>query len=145
MAKTNAYWKGKKFPIEIRKKMSESHKKNPVRFWKGKKFSEETKEKIRKSLKGNKRCLGKRWIVPNRRNPMRNELLLIRQSSGMVGWKNSVFSRDNFTCQVCGQYGGKLNAHHIKSFNNYPELRQDINNGITLCVNCHKKCHKKIN
>jgi len=60
-------------------------------------------------------------------------------------WRNKVFERDNFTCQICGDdRGGNLNAHHIKSFKDYPELRYDINNGITYCEECHIKIHKQL-
>jgi 5-methylcytosine-specific restriction endonuclease McrA len=55
-------WKGKHHTEESKKKMSETKKKNPVRFWlgkkglkKGKKHSEETKQKIREKLTGKKR------------------------------------------------------------------------------------------
>lgn len=59
-------------------------------------------------------------------------------------WRLTIFERDKFICQKCGRLGGKLMAHHIKSFRNYPDLRMDINNGITLCEGCHKDLHKKM-
>lgn len=52
-------------------------------------------------------------------------------------WRASVYERDNYTCQCCGARGGRLNAHHLNSFADCPELRHDINNGITLCAKCH--------
>ena len=58
-------------------------------------------------------------------------------------WRVQVFERDNFTCQKCGQRGGDLNAHHIKSWSKHPELRLDTSNGITLCVECHKEVHRQ--
>ncbi len=61
-----------------------------------------------------------------------------------IEWRLMVFSRDNFTCQKCGDNrGGNLVAHHIKSFARHPELRIDVNNGITLCRECHKEIHRK--
>lgn len=54
-------------------------------------------------------------------------------------WRIAVFTRDNYTCQVCNKYGGKLEADHIKPFAHYPELRYAIDNGRTLCVDCHKQ------
>ncbi len=54
-------------------------------------------------------------------------------------WRKSVFERDDYTCQMCGQYGGYLQVDHIKPWLLYPELRYDLNNGRTLCVPCHKK------
>lgn len=52
-------------------------------------------------------------------------------------WRTSVYERDNYTCQCCGARGTELNAHHINSFADYPELRYDVNNGITMCTKCH--------
>lgn len=54
-------------------------------------------------------------------------------------WRESVYKRDNWTCQNCKKIGGKLNADHIKPWSKYPELRYDIDNGKTLCISCHKK------
>lgn len=52
-------------------------------------------------------------------------------------WRMAVFQRDAFRCQGCGQVGGYLNAHHIKSFANFPDLRFELDNGVTLCEACH--------
>ena len=52
-------------------------------------------------------------------------------------WVRDVFKRDNYTCQCCGKHGGTLNAHHINNYSSNPELRTDINNGISLCEECH--------
>jgi hypothetical protein len=72
-------------------------------------------------------------------------------------WRFDVFTRDNYTCQKCGDNsGGNLEAHHKKPFivilheNNIITYETaincvelwDINNGITLCKECHKKEQK---
>lgn len=58
-------------------------------------------------------------------------------------WRWTVFRRDNYTCQICGKkVSGHIEAHHIKSWKDYPDLRYDIDNGITLCKECHKEIHK---
>lgn len=58
-------------------------------------------------------------------------------------WRKSVFMRDEWTCQKCKIKGTKLHPHHIKSFGLFHELRFAIDNGVTLCVQCHKNLHKK--
>lgn len=63
----------------------------------------------------------------------------IRRSVQYIQWRRQVFIRDNYTCQHCQQRGGALQADHIKQFAYYPELRFEVNNGRTLCVECHKK------
>lgn len=68
-----------------------------------------------------------------------NILISIRNSSEYRQWRTIIFERDNYTCIWCNKKGGKLNADHIKSFALYPELRFDIDNGRTLCIDCHKK------
>lgn len=63
-----------------------------------------------------------------------------------IQWRRYVYIRDNYTCSICGEKGGKLNAHHIKNWKDFPELRYNINNGATLCKSCHKEIHKnKVN
>lgn len=62
----------------------------------------------------------------------------IRSSFEYRLWRESVFKRDNYTCKFCGQRGNRLHADHIKPFAYFPELRFDLNNGRTLCKECHK-------
>lgn len=63
----------------------------------------------------------------------------IRNSMKMKNWRKEVFERDNYTCQICFARGGELNADHIKPFAFFPELRFELSNGRTLCVQCHRK------
>lgn len=59
-----------------------------------------------------------------------------------IEWRNSVFKRDNYQCQVCGdKKGHNLNAHHIKNYYLHQNLRLNLDNGITLCENCHITFH----
>lgn len=57
-------------------------------------------------------------------------------------WRRAVYDRDNYTCQVCSDdSGGNLVAHHIFNYSEHEALRIDVNNGITLCSDCHKEFH----
>lgn len=76
---------------------------------------------------------------PNWRGGIRTENNKIRASDEYKSWRSEVFERDKFTCQECGQVGGTLHAHHIKAFATHVELRFVVDNGITLCKNCHNK------
>jgi hypothetical protein len=81
--------------------------------------------------KGENNCNWKGGITPLNQS--------IRTSAEYGRWRKMVFERDNFTCQLCGQIGGYLEADHIKSFSRYPEFRFCESNGRTLCKECHKK------
>lgn len=63
----------------------------------------------------------------------------IRRSLEMRMWRRHVFQRDDYTCQACGQRGGKLQADHELPFALYPGLRFEVLNGRTLCNSCHRK------
>ncbi len=58
-------------------------------------------------------------------------------------WREKIFERDNYICQNCGKKNCNLNAHHLNNFSEYPDLRFDLDNGITLCRECHLKIHRK--
>jgi 5-methylcytosine-specific restriction endonuclease McrA len=55
--------------------------------------------------------------------------------------RKMVLARDNYTCQICGK-GGPLHCHHIDPITNNPIESADIDNCITLCIECHKYVHK---
>ena len=57
----------------------------------------------------------------------------------MSDWRKKVFERDDYTCKECGVKGGKLQADHILPYSLFEEYRWDLDNGRTLCVDCHKK------
>jgi len=72
----------------------------------------------------------------------------LRSSVEYKQWRETVLERDNWHCQFCGIRQGWnkslkqqtiLDVDHIKPFCSYPELRFDIDNGRTLCRDCHKK------
>ncbi len=123
---------GRKKSLEARKKMSIS-KKGCIPWNKGKKnvYSLETIREMSNAKKGQKSNLWKGGITPVN--------TMIRASLEYKLWRKSVFERDNYICIWCGQKGGKLSVDHIKPFALYPELRFAIDNGRTLCIDCHRK------
>ena len=58
-------------------------------------------------------------------------------------WRSKVLKRDHYKCRECHKTGNniKLHVHHIDEWFNNQRLRFDVNNGITLCYDCHKKIH----
>jgi hypothetical protein len=59
-------------------------------------------------------------------------------------WRNAVFQRDNYHCIMCGKKPKMANADHILPWAYFPDKRYDINNGRTLCLECHKKTYKDV-
>jgi len=118
------------------RKLSKKHKEILLKSLIGHHYcpSEETRKKISNSLKGEKSYLWQGGITPKN--------LKIRKSIEIRLWREAVFTRDDYTCQKCGQYGWHLNAHHIKDFAEFIELRTSIKNGITFCEKCHRKFHR---
>lgn len=58
-------------------------------------------------------------------------------------WARAVKDRDSYQCQnpTCISRAGIMHAHHIHNYADYPELREELSNGITLCEPCHYKFH----
>ncbi len=93
-----------------------------------------TKEHLEKLSKANSGSNGSNWrggISPvNER---------IRKTGIYYRWRKSVLERDNYTCIFCNNNNAKLQVDHIKPFALFPELRFELSNGRTLCVDCHRR------
>lgn len=129
---------------------SEQHRKKMSNLHKGKKHalghrhSEETKEKIRQCSinmsEETRRKIGdsvrRRYDTVGRKTYKR--YIHLTATKQYKKWRSDVFQRDNWTCQTCGKRGVYLEAHHIKGWAEYPELRYNTENGVCLCIECHK-------
>ena len=51
-------------------------------------------------------------------------------------WRDQVKQRDRNACRKCG-FRSNLHVHHIKPRAKYPEFTLVLDNGLTLCGNCH--------
>jgi hypothetical protein len=132
--------KGQKIPLEIRLRMNKDKlgKKRPP-------FSKEWKDKLSKAHKGKTltretrlKMSGaqiKRYDRIGRKQYKRS--VHVRDKKYLI-WRGLVFIRDNWTCQTCQIRGTYLEAHHIKGWSKFPELRYHVSNGVTLCRECHK-------
>lgn len=118
------------------------HKENPTSFKKGftpwnngfkgyKVHTEESRRKLSEHFGGKNH-----W---NWQGGKTDENKTLRRSLDYRLWRTAVFMRDDYTCQECNQRGGKLEADHIKPWSLYPELRYAIDNGRTLCRQCHQE------
>lgn len=101
----------------------------------GRKLSEQHRRNMALSQLGSKSHLYKDGLSGLRKTERQRMMQTIEYKL----WREAVFERDNFTCIWCGQYGGRLEADHIKKWADYPSLRFAIDNGRSLCKNCHKK------
>jgi len=85
-----------------------------------------------------------RWnlnLTAEERATSRNREMAI---SGLHLWREDVFKRDGYGCVVCGNHkSGVLVAHHKESWNRNKDLRLNVNNGDTVCTECHKEFHSR--
>ncbi|MFA5351587.1 MAG: NUMOD3 domain-containing DNA-binding protein [Candidatus Omnitrophota bacterium] len=152
------YWLGKKLSVEHKKKLKMHH-----RGMLGKNHTKEAKLKISKARKGAKFSkehlaklslshIGIKSYWKGKKRPEISKSFhwqwkggitpiakAVRNSLEYKLWREAIFKRDNYTCQICGKRGGDMRANHIKKFADYPELRFDLNNGITICKECDYK------
>lgn len=155
---------GRIFTKETRDKISKSNT--------GKKHSKETKRKLSLMFRGEKSHLSKlkgkksySW-----KGGITSLVEMIRHSALSKHWRETVYKRDNYTCQECFKRGSCLCPHHkvyfseilrqfLNEYNQFSPIEDketlmrlaikyepfwDINNGKTLCEECHKKIHEEV-
>jgi hypothetical protein len=165
------FWFGKKrenlHSEEYKKNLSKKMKGEGNPFY-GKKHTEKTKKKIslksKENYKNNKQFIALQFKKgqfakenhPNWKGGITPLRTALYYSDKHKKWRESVFNRDNFICQDCGKKNCYLEAHHIKEFhkilkqNKIETIEQalkckelwNINNGKTLCKDCHNKTKK---
>lgn len=115
-------------------KVPEMTGENHPNFGKRWKWTEEQKQKLR-GLKSKEKH--PQWIA-DRSQLVKDEK---KHLDGRYReWSRSVKNRDSWRCKISNSdCNGRLESHHILNWKDYPELRYDINNGITLCHAHHPR------
>lgn len=103
---------------------------------KGRKWSAQ----VRKNMSAAKKGRNTGESNPNWRGGKIHPDKRLRSSIKTRNWSKAVRARDGHKCVECGATG-RLHAHHIKPWKDYPKLRHELSNGITLCPPCHSRAH----
>ena len=143
MKKNRKGWKMSQQQKDFLSKIKSGKKQQPC--------SEEKKKKIGIANKGENNGQWKGGITPLR--------VQIYKSKEEANWRNSIYQRDQYSCQMpdCEHNNKRLNVHHIIKFSKILKIHNiktlndaigckelwDIDNGITLCYDCHLKTKMK--
>lgn len=144
---------GKRWPAEIRAKMSASIKLaftkpeikakiEPTMYKVGHKTPPDILAKRIASQTGSKRTPEQKARMSAAQRKMRDSRAVIysKSSKKYKAWRKAILDKSNHECTRCGSKD-KLHAHHIIKHNENLSLKFDLNNGICLCSSCHTKVH----
>ena len=115
---------------------SEAHRKHLSEAFKGRKGYWTGKKRLSMTGKNNWRWVEDRGMLKDDH----------RDRCGQLSreWSKSVKQRDNQKCKINNSdCEGRLEAHHILGWSSHPELRYQLNNGITLCHFHHPRARKE--
>lgn len=161
---SNLFQKGHKVPEEWKKSYSEKNKLYKHTEEARKKISEAnlkrvyTKRKVEIVKEKKPKYTFPKGIIPWNKGKYKENYIeseyrqlnkKLRRTKQWTHWRTQVFQRDGYMCQECGKKNTYLHPHHIVSVKQCVEIKNiplvyDVNNGLTLCVPCHKLKHKKI-
>lgn len=60
---------------------------------------------------------------------------------GYSDWHQKVLQKYNFKCDICGS-SENLHVHHLENFWRHLPIGIDVDNGVSLCSDCHSQYHK---
>lgn len=118
----------------LSKVYSENMTRKNIEWWKDDEYAERTRD----------RNSSRTGAIHQNYNPNLSdeEREIQRNTLDNTKWRSSVYIRDGYKCIICGdKKGGNLIAHHILNWSKCKNSRYDVNNGITMCEECHKAFH----
>mgnify|MGYP001601780754 CR=1 FL=1 len=125
------YFKGKKMTQESCVKMSLARIGKKASLATRKKMSIAIKNAIPRGENHYKWNPDREYIKHNKRDNVNAEYHL---------WARNIKRRDGWICKIKNiDCYGRLEAHHILPWSQFPELRYELNNGITLCQFHHPR------
>jgi hypothetical protein len=143
---------GFKHSSEAKAAISKFQKANPTKYWLGKKCTEKLKKKLSKIMKGRPPTYNMTYEIRKKISEGLKKSSLVRRGKNHPCYidgrteypsifnkelKYKIFSRDFFTCQVCGNYPIRCQCHHI----DYNKQNCKEDNLITVCCSCNNKAN----
>lgn len=122
---------------EHKKIISDCHK--GKKYFLGKHHTEEVKKAMRLRIPWNK---GKKYFIIENRELLKKDRQHMYDTQ-YKSWMLSVKIRDSWRCCMnSNSCYGRLEAHHIFNWKDFPALRYSMQNGITLCKAHHPRGRK---
>lgn len=101
--------------------------------------TKEYKDKISKANGGSNNAMWNPKLTDEEREKQKRHA---RRYPGYNDFRRKVYERDNYTCLKCGnKSSGNLVVHHLNGFHWDEDSRTEVDNGATLCTDCHKEFH----